>query len=331
MRNPFQTMLKASRLVRKGRAISAGLALQKLVPTAPRAKKAKQTPKRAKPSVRAKARTYLARPAPGTFVDGRYGGLPYKLYTPVGSNRRRMPLFVMLHGCTQTAAGFARSTRMNELADEVGFVVLYPEQAASANFARCWNWHSPTNQLRGAGEPAAIADLTRHALAATRANPARVYIAGISAGGAAAAIIGAAYPELYAAVGVHSGLSRGTITSLTGAMLAMRDGIDPSASVGRHRSRCRPSFFTAIGTALSTLQMPKGFTAICGGPDEPPLWRSLTAADPPEAGTILAPDTPAAARCCWRSGQCMAAATPGPGAALRGASPILPAQTPPVR
>lgn len=235
MRNLLRTVSKASRLVRKGRPISAGLALQALFAPAPRTKKS--APKRAKPPGHGKACVRAARPLPGTFVDGCHAGaqgrLSYKLYTPAGSNRRRMPLVVMLHGCTQTAAGFARSTRMNELADELGFIVLYPEQAASANFARCWNWHSPANQLRGAGEPAAIAELTRHALAATRANPARVYIAGISAGGAAAAIIGSAYPDLYAAVGVHSGLSRGAITSMSGAMLAMRDGIDPGASGGK--------------------------------------------------------------------------------------------------
>jgi poly(hydroxyalkanoate) depolymerase family esterase len=116
---------------------------------------------------------------------------------------------------------------MNALADELGFIVLYPEQAASANLARCWNWHRPGNQKRGKGEPAAIADLTLHAIATARANPSRVYIAGISAGGAAAAIIAAAYPDIYVAVGVHSGLARGNITTLASALSAMRDGPEP--------------------------------------------------------------------------------------------------------
>ncbi len=133
-------------------------------------------------------------------------------------------MVVMLHGCTQSASDFASGTGMNEVADELGFLVLYPEQAASANMARCWNWHRPVNQKRGSGEPALIAALTRQVLALCKGSEARVYIAGISAGGAAAAIIGAAYPDLYVAVGVHSGLSHGTISSVTQARLAMRKG-----------------------------------------------------------------------------------------------------------
>ncbi|MGE0775653.1 MAG: PHB depolymerase family esterase [Sphingomonadaceae bacterium] len=87
-----------------------------------------------------------------------------------------MPLIVMMHGCTQSAADFAAGSGMNALADELGFIVLYPEQASSANLARCWNWHRPENQKRGRGEPAAIADLTRHAIATVRANPTRVRV-----------------------------------------------------------------------------------------------------------------------------------------------------------
>lgn len=113
---------------------------------------------------------------------------------------------------------------MNEVADELGFLVLYPEQSASANIARCWNWHWPANQRRGSGEPSTIAALTRNVLTLCNGNPARVFIAGISAGGAAAAIVAAAYPDVYVAVGVHSGLSCGTISSLTQARLAMRQG-----------------------------------------------------------------------------------------------------------
>ena len=131
---------------------------------------------------------------------------------------------VMLHGCTQSAGDFAAGTGMNALADELGFLVLYPEQSPTANLGRCWNWHRPGDQTRGSGEPAVIASLTLHAIEMCRANPARVYIAGISAGGAAAAIIAAAYPELYAAVGVHSGLTVGRISTLAGAMTAMRTG-----------------------------------------------------------------------------------------------------------
>ncbi|WP_201788726.1 PHB depolymerase family esterase [Bosea sp. BIWAKO-01] len=185
----------------------------------------------AKRSITAKAVPPI-RPASGTFISDRFrgsgGALSYRLYTPIGSPRRRLPLLVMLHGCTQSASDFASGTGMNEVADELGFLVLYPEQSASANMARCWNWHRPANQRRGSGEPATIAALTRHVLRFCKGNPARVYIAGISAGGAAAAIIAAAYPELYVAVGVHSGLSGGTISSLTEARLAMRRGPGPN-------------------------------------------------------------------------------------------------------
>lgn len=168
----------------------------------------------------------IRRPAPGTFVDGRFkcptGALAYKLYTPTGSARRRLPLLVMLHGCTQTAADFAAGTEMNRLADELGFLVLYPEQSTSANLVRCWNWFRPENQRRGSGEAATIAGMTREIIATCKANPARVYIAGISAGGAAAAIIAAAYPELYVAVGVHSAVAKGNITGPAAAFSAMR-------------------------------------------------------------------------------------------------------------
>ncbi|WP_232493766.1 alpha/beta hydrolase family esterase [Novosphingobium kaempferiae] len=154
------------------------------------------------------------------------------MYTPRGSKRRNLPLVVMLHGCSQTASDFATGTGMNELADELGCLVLYPQQSQRANLARCWNWHRPRNQTRGAGEPALIAALTRHVLALTAGNPKRVFIAGISAGGSAAAIIGSAYPDLFTAVGVHSGVARGTIRTLPSALAAMR-GEGRARSTGR--------------------------------------------------------------------------------------------------
>jgi poly(hydroxyalkanoate) depolymerase family esterase len=212
-KNPFQALLKAARMARK-RSLSAARVLQQI------------------------ALSPARRPgAPGTFVDGRFssphGGLAYKLYTPHGSTRRRLPLVVMLHGCTQSAADFALGTGMNELADELGFLALYPQQAVSANLGRCWNWHRSGDQKRGSGEPAAIAALTRHIIATCKANSARVYIAGISAGGAAAAIIASAYPEIYVAVGVHSGLVHGNVSTLRGAWSAMRTGADAGGKTTR--------------------------------------------------------------------------------------------------
>jgi poly(hydroxyalkanoate) depolymerase family esterase len=228
MKNPFSVIAKAQRLARGRRPLSAVLALQGLLapPTAP--KRAKAATKRAVQGALPQERP--TRPAPGTFIAARFSGsrgaLTYKLYTPVGSARRRMPLVVMLHGCGQSADDFALGTGMNAIADELGFLVLYPEQSISANVGRCWNWHRPGDQKREEGEPAMIAELTRQAMALGRANPARIYVAGISAGVIAAAIVASAYPELYAALGIHSGLAHGNISTLAGALSAMRNGGD---------------------------------------------------------------------------------------------------------
>lgn len=239
MADLFGAIMKASRLVRRRRPLSAALALQKaLAPPAAKPKAKRAQPKRS-PGPARSSKKALQRPAPGTFLNEEYscrhGALDYRFYTPKGSARRRMPLVVMLHGCSQTATDFAAGTDMNRLADELGVLILYPQQSPSANFGRCWNWHDPANQERGRGEPAVIAALTRHAIALGRANPARVYIAGISAGGAAAAIIGAAYPDLYVAVGVHSGVPRGNVRSLGGAIAAMRgrNGGGPAGKLPR--------------------------------------------------------------------------------------------------
>jgi poly(hydroxyalkanoate) depolymerase family esterase len=195
-----------------------------------------RSPKAPRRISRKPAAARQARPGPGTFgtheFDCAHGTIHFRLYTPRSSKRRNLPLVVMLHGCSQTASDFATGTGMNALADELGCLVLYPQQSHRANLARCWNWHRPRNQARGAGEPALIAALTRHVLALAVANPKRVFIAGISAGGSAAAIIGAAYPDLFTAVGVHSGVARGTIRTLPSALAAMR-GEGRARSSGR--------------------------------------------------------------------------------------------------
>lgn len=164
--------------------------------------------------------------APGRFLSGSYrceaGSRRYKLYIPARAAAAARPLLVMLHGCTQNPDDFALGTGMNALAEETGCLVLYPEQDAKHNRTHCWNWFEPAHQARDAGEPAIIAGMTREVMAEHGAAPAQVFVAGMSAGGAMAAVLGAAYPELYAAVGVHSGLPAGSARDMMSGLQAMK-------------------------------------------------------------------------------------------------------------
>ena len=148
----------------------------------------------------------------GSWTEHRHlgpaGTRGYALYIPFGLRRgTAAPLVMMLHGCTQTPAEFAAATRFNALADRQGLVVVYPHQTAAHNLNRCWNWFDPRHQSRLAGEPAILAGLARSLLTDSRftLDPTRIYVAGISAGGGMAMTLGATYPDVFAAVGVHSG------------------------------------------------------------------------------------------------------------------------------
>jgi poly(hydroxyalkanoate) depolymerase family esterase len=173
--------------------------------------------------------------AAGNFIADRYdndaGSLQYKLFVPASYTGAPMPLIVMLHGGGQDADDFALGTGMNELAEQFGCLVAYPQQSAHANWSKCWNWFDETNQ-RSSMEAALIAGVTRKVLADYAIDRARVFVAGLSAGGAMAVIVGQTYPDLFRAVCCHSGLAHGSASDHYGAMLAMRDGADPQALTG---------------------------------------------------------------------------------------------------
>ena len=146
----------------------------------------------------------------------------YRLYLPPRTDDRLLPVIVMLHGCTQDAADFAAGTAMNELAAQRGCIVVYPEQLARSNSMRCWNWFEASHQKRGRGESAMIAALAADVVRRCQGDPRRVYVAGLSAGGAMAALVAQLYPDVFAAVGVHSGLPAGAATDVPSAHAAMR-------------------------------------------------------------------------------------------------------------
>lgn len=177
-------------------------------------------------------RTWSWRPAPAgapdAWLEGRFAHrhrtLDYRLFVPARGAGRPRALLLMLHGCTQNPDDFAAGTRMNRLASEHGVLVLYPTQTEQAHPARCWNWFLPQHQQRERGEPALLAALVQSVMDMHAADPARVYVAGLSAGGAMAAVLAHTHPDLFAAIGVHSGLPCGVASDLVSALSAMQGG-----------------------------------------------------------------------------------------------------------
>lgn len=171
-----------------------------------------------------------------TYRDS-VGTHPYSVYTPDSYHTgTAVPLIVMLHGCSQNARDFAAGTLMNQLADQYNFIVVYPQQSSNYNQNLCWNWFLPAHQARGAGEPASIVGIVQEIQQNTATwtiDSARIYAAGLSAGGAMATILGVTYPDLFAAIGTHSSLEYQAATNLGKGIRAMRHGGPDPIEQGR--------------------------------------------------------------------------------------------------
>ncbi|HUE45731.1 MAG TPA: PHB depolymerase family esterase [Aestuariivirgaceae bacterium] len=182
------------------------------------------------------------------------GTRQYKLYVPASAAHGLGGLVVMLHGCTQTPEDFATDTNMNAVAEANRLLVAYPAQTRAHNAASCWNWFNPADQRRDAGEPAILAGLARELAAKFDIPREKIFAAGLSAGGAMAAVLGATYPDVFAAIGVHSGLPAGAANDVISAFAAMR-GDSGTTFAPMHTAEAGPGPRTIIfhGTADRTV------------------------------------------------------------------------------
>ncbi|MEO8924320.1 MAG: PHB depolymerase family esterase [Caldimonas sp.] len=224
MSNFFRKLFATTGLTRRGQLTQATQAIQQAL-----ARQATIVERRPFAPVVATATPASTGRFPASSFTDASGTRSFKLFEPAGFEGQTLPLVVMLHGCTQSPDDFAAGTRMNALAQERGLFVLYPEQAPRSNAHKCWNWFVPGDQRRGHGEPALLAGMTRHIVDTHRIDASRVYVAGLSAGGAMAAILAREYPDVFAAAGVHSGLAPGAAHDVASAFAAMHSGASSPA------------------------------------------------------------------------------------------------------
>ncbi len=244
-------LLAATRLTQSGRLNEATAALQRMlagdrapVPIPSLGGAGERPTGRGLPGLGALARPPAAARPPAVAegadfltasFDNAAGRRTYKLYVPSGYHGQPVPLIVMLHGCTQSPDDFAAGTQMNAAAEGHTCLVAYPAQTSTANMQKCWNWFVESEQRRGAGEPSLIAGITCQIMRDYAVDARQVYVAGLSAGGAAAAIMGDAYPDLYAAIGVHSGLACGAARDMPSAFAVMQRGGAGPVAAGTRR------------------------------------------------------------------------------------------------